>query len=101
MAALGLGADIGVLLPYSRAHESEADYIGILLAAAAGYDPRESIGLWRRMAQVSGGQSLPAFLETHPGHGARITQLEERMAEAMAIYQAKPPAPNEALPQVR
>jgi len=54
MAALGAGAQVGVLLPFSRAHESEADYIGILLAADAGYDPRESVGLWERMEQVPG-----------------------------------------------
>ncbi len=54
MAALGAGAQVGVLLPFSRKHESEADYIGILLAADAGYDPRESVALWERMEQVSG-----------------------------------------------
>ena len=55
MAALGVGAQVGVLLPFSRKHESEADYIGILLEADAGYDPRESIALWERMGQASGG----------------------------------------------
>jgi len=55
MAALGVGAQVGVLLPFSRQHESEADYIGILLAADAGYDPRESVHLWERMEQHSGG----------------------------------------------
>jgi metalloendopeptidase OMA1, mitochondrial len=101
MAALGLGAQIGVLLPFSRAHESEADYIGILLAAEAGYDPRESIRLWKRMEQVAGGPSLPEFLQTHPSHGTRIKQLEKWMAEAISMYQAKAPAPNDVLPQIR
>jgi predicted Zn-dependent protease len=101
MAALGVGTRVGVLLPFSRAHESEADYIGILLAAEAGYDPSESIRLWRRMEQVSGGQSKPEFLSTHPSHGTRIEQLEKWMTEAMPIYQAKTPAPNDALPQIR
>jgi predicted Zn-dependent protease len=101
MAALGVGTQVGVLLPFSRAHESEADYIGILLAAEAGYDPGESIRLWRRMEQVSGGQSKPEFLSTHPSHGTRIEQLEKWMTEAMPIYQAKTPAPNDALPQIR
>jgi predicted Zn-dependent protease len=101
MAALGVGTQVGVLLPFSRAHESEADYIGILLAAEAGYDPSESIRFWRRMEQVSGGQSKPEFLSTHPSHGTRIEQLEKWMTEAMPIYQAKTPAPNDALPQIR
>lgn len=100
MAALGLGAQVGVLLPFSRAHESEADYIGILLAAAAGYDPREAIRLWQRMERAAGGRAPAEFLSTHPGYGTRIRQLERWMAEAMAIYQAAPPAPNSALPQL-
>jgi predicted Zn-dependent protease len=101
MAALGVGTQVGVLLPFSRAHESEADYIGILLAAEAGYDPREAIHLWERMEQASRGKSQLEFLSTHPGHGTRIKQLEKWMAEAMPIYQAKPPAPNNELPQIR
>ena len=98
MAALGAGAQVGVLLPFSRAHESEADYIGILLAADAGYDPREAIHLWERMEQASEGKAPSEFMSTHPSHETRIKQLEEWMAEAMPIYQAKPPAPNSQLP---
>ena len=79
MAALGAGAQVGVLLPFSRKHESEADYIGILLAADAGYDPRESVHLWERMEQMSGGKG-PA---------------------AMAIYQTKQPVPATLLPAVQ
>jgi predicted Zn-dependent protease len=101
MAALGVGTQVGVLLPFSRAHESEADYIGILLAAEAGYDPRESIRLWERMEQASRGQSSPQFLSTHPSHGTRIKQLEKWMEEALPIYQARQPALNEELPQSR
>jgi predicted Zn-dependent protease len=100
MAALGLGTQVGVLLPFSRTHESEADYIGILLAAEAGYDPREAMRLWQRMEQASGGKSQLEFLSTHPGHGTRIKQLEKWMDEAVPIYQARPPAPNNELPQV-
>ena len=66
MAALGLGTHVGVLLPFSRAHESEADYIGILLAAEAGYDPRESIRFWERMEKAPGGQSQPEFFRPIP-----------------------------------
>jgi predicted Zn-dependent protease len=101
MAALGAGAQVGVLLPFSRKHESEADYIGILLAADAGYDPRESIHLWERMEQVSGGKGPSEFLSTHPGHETRIEQLKKWMPEAMALYQAKQPVPVALLPGVQ
>ena len=100
MAALGVGAQVGVLLPFSRKHESEADYIGILLAADAGYDPRESVGLWERMAQVSGGGGPAEFMSTHPGHETRIEQLKQWMPEAMAIYQTRQPVPAFNLPAV-
>src|SRR5438874_9443958 len=89
MAALGLGVNVGVLLPFSRAHESEADHIGLLLAAQAGYDPHEAIHVWERMEQVSKGQP-PEFLSTHPGHGTRIKQLEEWMPEALSYYRPQP-----------
>ena len=101
MAALGAGAQVGVLLPFSRKHESEADYIGILLAADAGYDPRESVHLWERMEQMSGGKGPSEFLSTHPGHETRIEQLKKWMPEAMAIYQAKQPVPAVLLPTVQ
>jgi predicted Zn-dependent protease len=101
MAALGVGAKVGVLLPFSRKHESEADYIGILLAADAGYDPRESVALWERMGQMSGGGGPSEFMSTHPSHGTRIDQLKKWMPEAMAIYQAKPPEPAALLPAVQ
>jgi len=85
MAALGLGVNVGVLLPFSRAHESEADHIGLLLAAQAGYDPVEAIHIWERMERLSKGQP-PEFLSTHPGHGTRIKQLQEWMLEALSYY---------------
>lgn len=100
MAALGAGAQVGVLLPFSRKHESEADYIGILLAADAGYDPRESVHLWERMEQLSGGGGPSEFLSTHPGHETRIEQLKKWMPEAMAIYQAKQHVPAAELPPI-
>lgn len=101
MAALGVGAQVGVLLPFSRKHESEADYVGILLAADAGYDPRESIALWERMGQMSGGGAPSEFMSTHPSYETRIAQLKKWMPEAMAIYQTKPPAPAALLPSIR
>jgi len=90
---------IGVLLPFSRAHESEADYIGLLLAAEAGYDPRESVRLWQRMAQSSQG-APPEFLSTHPANETRISDLQQWMPEAMAIYERSPKASVSSLPKI-
>ena len=89
MAALGLGVNVGVMLPFSRSHESEADYVGLLLAAQAGYDPHEAVRVWERMEQLSKGQP-PEFLSTHPGHETRIKQLEEWMPEALKYYRSQP-----------
>ena len=100
MAALGAGAQVGVLLPFSRKHESEADYIGILLAADAGYDPRESVALWERMAKMSGSGAPAEFMSTHPSHETRIEQLKKWLPEAMNIYQSKQPVPAAELPPV-
>ena len=101
MAALGAGAQVGVLLPFSRKHESEADYIGILLAADAGYDPRESVSLWARMEQLSRGGGPSEFLSTHPSNETRIDQLKKWMPEAMGIYQSRQAVPTSALPVLR
>jgi len=89
MAALGLGANVGILLPFSRAHESEADYVGLLLSAQAGYDPREAVRVWERMERASQ-RHPPEFLSTHPGHGTRIKQLEGWMEEALSYYRPQP-----------
>jgi predicted Zn-dependent protease len=86
MAALGLGSNVGVLLPWSRMQESEADELGLLIAADAGYDPRTSIDLWTRMAAQSG--APPEFLSTHPSENTRITRLQKMMPKAMKLYQA-------------
>lgn len=89
MAAIGAGAQYGVLLPFSRDHESEADRIGLLLAAHACFDPREAPRLWERMGQAAGGaRQPPEFMSTHPSHGTRIRQLEAWMPEALEIYRA-------------
>lgn len=99
MAALGLGARVGVLLPYSRTHESEADSIGILLAAKAGYDPQEAVRVWQRMQE--GSEGAPSeFLSTHPSHETRIKRLQEAMPEALKIYQNVEHAPEHQLPSV-
>jgi metalloendopeptidase OMA1, mitochondrial len=99
MSALGVGTQVGVLLPFSRAHESEADYIGLLLAADAGYDPHEAVRVWQRMQQ-SGGQQPQEFLSTHPGHETRIKRLSEHMPEALALYNQANKAPVAQLPPV-
>ncbi len=93
MAALGLGAQIGVLLPFSRAQETEADIIGLRLMAQAGFDPRESVELWKNMSQA-GGAEPPQILSTHPNHAARIRGLEQHMGEALAIYGKTSKRPN-------
>lgn len=99
MQALGLGTQVGVILPFGRRHESEADYIGLLLAAQAGYDPRAAVEVWQRMEKL-GGDQPPEFLSTHPGHGTRIADLQAAMPEALAIYQNAPKAPTGDLPPV-
>jgi predicted Zn-dependent protease len=79
-AALGLGAEYGLVLPYSRGHELEADRLGLELMADAGYDPAAAVDLWRRMEAVSG-EGPPGFLSTHPTPAARIEALEEMLPE--------------------
>jgi len=86
MAAFGMGASIGFLLPYSRLHESEADRIGLILMARAGYDPREAIAFWGRMNQKAGPRP-PEFLSTHPAPQSRIDNLNRYISEALPYYQ--------------
>jgi len=86
-AMFGLGAQYGVLLPYSRAHESEADHIGLIYMAKAGYDPRAARDLWVRMAAAAkAGQRPPEFMSTHPSEKTRIKQIESWLPEALAYY---------------
>jgi predicted Zn-dependent protease len=85
MAAFGAGASIGVLLPYSRLQESEADHIGLILMARAGYDPREAVPFWQRM-NASPGSRPPELLSTHPAPETRITNIKALIPEAMAYY---------------
>lgn len=86
MAAIGAGTQYGVLLPFSRSHESEADHVGLLLTAAACFDPREAPKMWERMA-AAGNQKPPEFMSTHPAEGTRIQQLNAWMPEAMQVRQ--------------
>jgi predicted Zn-dependent protease len=79
--ALGLGAEVGVILPFSRKHESEADVVGLMYMADAGYQPGQSVGVWRRMDRMAG-ERPPEFLSTHPAPDTRIAKLEEWMPAA-------------------
>jgi len=92
MTAYGAGTTVGVLLPFSRNQELEADHFGLIWTAMAGYNPQEAIALWERMENASQGQSPPEFLSTHPSEGRRRDQLQKFMPEAMKYY--KPMAKN-------
>ena len=84
MGVLGVGAQYGILMPYSRIQEGEADVYGLDLMARAGFDPRESVQLWKNMARSGGGQP-PEFLSTHPSHSTRISGLNRRIPTAMQL----------------
>ena len=86
MAAFGIGAQVGVLLPYSRLHESEADQLGIMFMAMAGYDPRAAVDFWQRMAEQSKSGSPPEFLSTHPSDQSRVENIKEHLPRAMEYY---------------
>jgi len=94
MAAIGLGMQVGVQLPFSRTHESEADEIGLQLMAKSGFDPRQSVNLWQNMEAASGGNSPMEFLSTHPAPQTRIDDLRANMSPALADYQATNNRPN-------
>ena len=89
LGAFGLGAKLGLLLPYSRLHELEADELGLSYAARAGYDPREATNFWKRMQDASKGK-VPEFLSTHPHPDRRIKDLEQQMPAALEDYRAAP-----------
>jgi predicted Zn-dependent protease len=84
--AYGIGSQVGVLLPFSRKQELEADRYGMRWAAIAGYNPREAITLWERMEKMSDGNKPPEFLSTHPAEGRRIEQLQKYLPEALKYY---------------
>lgn len=86
MQSFNAGSQMG-LLKYSRVHESEADEMGIIFSAMAGYDPREAVAFWQRMSAMSGGQAPPEFMSTHPSHETRISQLNALMPKALQIYE--------------
>jgi len=85
VSLLGVGAEYGIIMPFSRLHESEADGIGIELMARAGFDPRESVTLWQKMAQASQGAQPPEFLSTHPSHATRIEDLQSLVPKSLNL----------------
>ena len=87
---LGAGASLGVILPFSRAHESEADHLGLIFMAKAGYDPRAAVSFWQRMSKASGGSGKPPeFLSTHPADETRIRQIEAWLPDALDLYKPR------------
>lgn len=99
MQAFGLGAQVGVVLPFSRSQEAEADHIGLILMAKAGYDPHAALELWRRFEKAEKDQP-PEFVSTHPGYGTRERNIEGWMPEAMQYYQPSAAADIHGLPSV-
>jgi predicted Zn-dependent protease len=85
LAAYGIGTEVGISLPYSRSHETEADKLGLIFMAMAGYNPSEAVEFWKRM-QGAGGQKPPEFLSTHPSDQTRIDNLQKFLPEAMKYY---------------
>ena len=88
LGAYGAGSALGVILPYSRKHESEADKMGLVFMAMAGYDPHEAVSFWKRMA-AQGGEKPPQFMSTHPSDEKRIADLQKFLPEAMKLYKPR------------
>jgi predicted Zn-dependent protease len=86
MGVFGAGAQYGVLLPYSRTHESEADHLGLIFMAMAGYDPNGALDFWQRMAATNKGKAPPEFMSTHPADETRISQIQQNIPEALKYY---------------
>jgi predicted Zn-dependent protease len=89
MQVFGVGAQVGLMLPYSRLQEREADHLGLIFMAIAGYDPHAAIGVWQRMAEEKGGKGPPEFLSTHPADESRIRDIREDIPEAMRYYRPR------------
>lgn len=83
MKSYGAGTQVGMLLPYSRKHEAEADYMGLIFMAMAGYDPHEAVAFWQRMADMKQGQAPPELLSTHPPDKKRIEDIKKRLPDVM------------------
>jgi predicted Zn-dependent protease len=94
MSALGLGVQVGLQLPFSRSHESEADLIGLTLMSQSGFNPEGSVKLWQNMSKASGDQRQPEFLSTHPIPETRIKQLQENMGDAQKLAASSKDSPS-------
>lgn len=90
LKSYGVGAQVGILLPYSRTHENEADHLGLIFMAMAGYNPQEAAAFWQRMAAQKKGSAPPEFLSTHPADETRIQNLKDLLPEAMEYYRKSP-----------
>ncbi len=86
MASYGMGSQVGILLPFSRLHENEADRLGLIFMAMAGYDPSAAVAFWERMSAMKSGDQPPEFLSTHPADSTRIQNLRNLIPEAMEYY---------------
>ncbi len=86
MNVFGVGVQYGALLPFNRVQESEADHLGLIFMAMAGYDPNGALIFWQRMAQQNQGQAPPEFMSTHPSDQTRINKIREELPEAMRYY---------------
>jgi len=88
LTVYGVGSQVGAILPYSREHEKEADRLGLIFMAMAGYNPESAIGFWERMS-ASGGPKPPEFLSTHPSDATRIAEMKKSLPEAMKYYKVQ------------
>jgi predicted Zn-dependent protease len=86
MTVYGVGAQYGAIMPYSRLQESEADHLGLVFMAMAGYDPSEAVTFWERMSAQKGGKAPPEFLSTHPSDATRIDNIRRLIPDAMKYY---------------
>ena len=91
LTSYGIGTTVGVMLPYSRVHETEADRLGLIFMAMAGYAPEEAVGFWQRMAQSKDGSAPPEFLSTHPADETRIMNIKRNLPEARRYYRPYKP----------
>ena len=89
MSAFGAGAQYGLLMPFGRGQESEADRLGLIFMAMAGYDPNHAVAFWQRMAAASGAEKPPEFMSTHPSDETRIKKIKEQLPEALKYYKPK------------